>query len=200
MCSVTVTGSADQPTITWLSPTNTLVGNVNTLTFNPLTASDAGRYTCRATLGSEEQTEDVNVIVMSECSIVALSGILCDLISHLSDPSITVSVSGDVAPVARMMLTLTCNVDGADMITNPTITYQWFRDGMVVSDQTQQTWSFSSLAYTDAGQYSCAVNISSTILPSTITAIADPFNVTLSCESCCRNIASVVRITDKICL
>ena len=83
MCSVTVTGSADQPTITWLSPTNTLgmvAGNVNTLTFDPLTASDAGRYTCRATLGSAEQSADFNVIVMSKCTIVAFSATLCDLI------------------------------------------------------------------------------------------------------------------------
>ena len=56
------------------------MGNVNTLTFNPLTASDAGRYTCRATLGGAERTEDVNVIVMSECTIVASSATLCDLI------------------------------------------------------------------------------------------------------------------------
>ena len=85
MCSVTVTGSADQPTITWLSPTNTLgmvVGNVSTQTFDPLIASDAGRYTCRATLGSTEQSADFNLIVMSECLIVAFSAILCDLISH----------------------------------------------------------------------------------------------------------------------
>ena len=107
----------------------------------------------------------------------------------LSDPKITVSISVDlITPMVGLMLTLTCNVDRADMITNPTTTYQWSRNGMVVSEQTQPTWSFSSLAYSDAGQYSCAVNISSTILPSTISAVSDPFNVTLSCKSCCRNI------------
>jgi hypothetical protein len=96
---------------------------------------------------------------------------------------ITATVDGDVAPMVNVALTLTCNVDGADMITNPTTTYQWSRNGMVVPDQTQSTWSFSSLAYSDAGQYSCTVDISSTILPSTISAVSDPFNVTLACKS-----------------
>ena len=96
---------------------------------------------------------------------------------------IAVTVSRDVAPVVDAVLTLTCNVIGADMITNPTTTYLWSRNGTVVSDQTQRTWSFSSLAYSDAGQYSCAVNVSSAILPSTISVVSDAFNVTLSCKS-----------------
>ena len=105
------------------------------------------------------------------------------LIIFLSDPNITVSVGGDVAPVAGMMLTLTCNVIGAEMIIDPATAYQWSRNGMVISGQTQRTWSFSPLAYSDVGQYSCAANVSSTILPSTISAVSDPFNVTLSCKS-----------------
>ena len=67
-CSVSVYGSSEQPTITWLdnngaeisssttrmvSATSGSAGSYSiTLTFNPLAASDAGRYTCRATLGS----------------------------------------------------------------------------------------------------------------------------------------------------
>ena len=189
MCSVTVTGSTDQPTITWLGPTSTLGMVVGNIIFDPLIASDAGKYTCRATLGSAEQTAHINVIVRSECTELLPPLLFCVLISLvllivLSDPSITVGVSGDVAPVAGMMLTLTCNVGGADMITNPTTTYQWSRNGLVVADQTQRIWSFSLLAYSDAGQYSCAVDISSTILPSSpISAMSDTFNATLSCKS-----------------
>ena len=96
---------------------------------------------------------------------------------------IAVTVSSDVAPIVDAALTLTCNVVGAGMITNPTTTYQWARNGMVVPDQVELTWSLSPLAYSDAGQYSCAVDISSTILPSSISAESDPFNVTLSCKS-----------------
>ena len=46
ICSVSVTGSTDQPTITWLDPMNNQItsgvettGSMSTLTFNPLAAS-----------------------------------------------------------------------------------------------------------------------------------------------------------------
>ena len=64
VCSVTVTGSTDQPTITWSGPMNnpvpsemvTTTGSMSTLTFNPLSASHAGTYTCRATVGGQVLT------------------------------------------------------------------------------------------------------------------------------------------------
>ena len=66
-CSVSVTGSTDQPTITWLDPIDNQImpttGSINTLTFNPLAASDTGTYTCRATLGNIEMTESIEVII-----------------------------------------------------------------------------------------------------------------------------------------
>ena len=77
-CTVAATGSTDQPTITWLDPMNNTVssgvyivttGNLSTLIFNPLAASHAGTYTCRATLsGGAVQTEKLTVTVQSECS------------------------------------------------------------------------------------------------------------------------------------
>ena len=82
-CSVTVTGSTDTPTITWLDdgvvipstdPTRTVSittgspgsGYSSTLMFNPLAASHAGTYTCRATLDGAMDTETMNVTVQSE--------------------------------------------------------------------------------------------------------------------------------------
>ena len=70
-CTVTVTGSDDQPTITWLmGPMDNMItsgvvtnGSMSTLTFNPLSASHAGTYTCRATLGSIEVNGSFEVIV-----------------------------------------------------------------------------------------------------------------------------------------
>ena len=186
VCS-TVTGS----TVTWLDPTDAAVpsemisvmGDVHTLTFNPLAASDAGTYTCRAMLGSVVETVEMTVTVTSECSVSAFCVTLSSTFD-LSDPKVTVTISsGDVTPTAGMMLTLTCNVDGAEMITGRTTTYKWSRNGIVVSNQTQQTWSFSPLTFSDAGHYSCAVNISSNILPSTISAMSALFNITLSCKS-----------------
>ena len=77
VCSVTVTGSIDQLTITWLDPVNntvpsemvTTTGNMSTLTFDPLVISHAGTYTCRATLGDDVQTATVTVTVQSKCSL-----------------------------------------------------------------------------------------------------------------------------------
>ena len=72
---VTVTGS----TITWLDPMNDeIVPTTSILTFNPLTTSDAGTYTCRATLGSIVETTEVMVTVQSECLVsMETKKILC---------------------------------------------------------------------------------------------------------------------------
>ena len=74
VCSVTVSGSTDRPTITWLRPINSsgvvnVTGNVNTLMFSSLVSSDAGTYTCRATLGNAVQTADINIMT-SESSVI----------------------------------------------------------------------------------------------------------------------------------
>ena len=75
VCSATVTGhgSTDQPIFTWLlqDPMNnqvdsgmvTTTGSMSTLTFSPLTASHAGTYTCRVTVGGVTETQTTTVIV-----------------------------------------------------------------------------------------------------------------------------------------
>ena len=76
-CYATVSGSNHGPTITWLDPMNnpvpsrmvTTTGSMSTLTFNPLSASDAGIYTCRATVGRAMQNATVDITVESECSV-----------------------------------------------------------------------------------------------------------------------------------
>ena len=83
-CSATVTGSTDQPTIIWLDDgaeitSSDATRNVSatimnpgssyssTLTFTPLSASDAGMFMCRATLGDAVETASTDVIV--ECKL-----------------------------------------------------------------------------------------------------------------------------------
>ena len=81
-CSVSVMGSADQPTITWLesgteiSSTTTrmvsgMTGSAGTyskiLTFNPLAVSHAGTYTCKAILGDAEVNEPSVVDIKGMC-------------------------------------------------------------------------------------------------------------------------------------
>ena len=69
MCSTRIsTGLIGQPTITWLdSMDNEIISTNGILTFNPLMVSDAGMYTCRATLGAIVETAEVMVTVESEC-------------------------------------------------------------------------------------------------------------------------------------
>jgi hypothetical protein len=83
-CTVSVSGSPDQPTILWLgdsaeidfdtdatrtvSMTSGSAGSYSsTLTFNPLAASHAGTYICRATLGSAEVNGSTVVIIKGTC-------------------------------------------------------------------------------------------------------------------------------------
>ena len=72
VCSV---AASLNPTITWLDPMNNPVSSemvtteiriTSTLTFDPLSASDTGTYTCRTTAGDEIQTATMVVDVLSE--------------------------------------------------------------------------------------------------------------------------------------
>ena len=83
-CSVTVAGSIETPTITWLfgmteitsdsfttlseTASNGSNGYFRMLTFDPLSASHAGNYSCKAAVSGEIQTGITMVTVQSECS------------------------------------------------------------------------------------------------------------------------------------
>ena len=74
VCFVAVMGSIDQPIITWLNPMNnpvpsdmiTTTGSVSILTFDPLSASHAGTYTCRVVSSGEVENTTNEVLVLSE--------------------------------------------------------------------------------------------------------------------------------------
>ena len=99
-CSANVTGSTDQPTTTWLIPMNnpvpsgmvTTTGSMSTLTFDPLAASHAGTYTCRATVGSTMEAATMDVSVESECFVTLV--ITCTITAHIfhlqTQPSLSV--------------------------------------------------------------------------------------------------------------
>ena len=77
VCHATVTGSTDQPTITWMDPNSnpvpygiiTTAGSISTLTFSPLAISDAGTYTCNVNVEGviQAQTYNVTVVVNGKC-------------------------------------------------------------------------------------------------------------------------------------
>ena len=78
LCSATVVGSTDVPIITWLDSMNNTVpsgivttnGSTSTLVFNPLAASQAGTYTCSATVGGTVQNETEAVTVLGKYSSI----------------------------------------------------------------------------------------------------------------------------------
>ena len=89
-------------------------------------------------------------------------------------PPITVTVTANLS--SPLMLgqtgnTLTCDVFGADNL-NPTITYQWTRNGETVPDVSSGTLNLSPLTLTSSGEYTCNVTVSSTLLESDIQASA----------------------------
>ena len=89
------------------------------------------------------------------------------------DPTITVSIaSGSLAtPMVGSMYSLTCTVSGAEGLTDSMMTYQWLKDGVEVSGQTMimDTLSFSPLASSDAGSYTCQATVTSSLLRDSIT-------------------------------
>ena len=104
VCSVTVRGSTEQPSITWLeddgqiasdplitvSPTTSDGGDgySTTLSFDPLATSHTGTYTCRATVGGEIQTDTEVVSVRSEFVIVNFIPHFHHFVIHLQTPQL----------------------------------------------------------------------------------------------------------------
>ena len=90
ICSVTVTGSNDTPTITWLDPIDNQIttgvettGKMSTLTFNPLAASHTGQYTCEVRLGGAVEYEKIIVTLRGEIPIIIILKHAYDVTSHM---------------------------------------------------------------------------------------------------------------------
>ena len=99
-------------------------------------------------------------------------------------PTITVRVTSSVAtPVVGSMYSLTCTVTGAEGLTDAMVTYQWCKNGAVVSGQIMATLSFSSLSSSNAGSYTCEATVTSSLLSGPITTA--PSN-SLSVQPTCR--------------
>jgi hypothetical protein len=69
--------------------------------------------------------------------------------------------------------TLTCVVSGAGNL-NPTITYQWTRDGQIVQNNISNTYNFPlQLSLAGTSVYACRATVGSTLLNGNIQASAD---------------------------
>ena len=86
-------------------------------------------------------------------------------------------------PMAGSMYSLTCTVTGAEGLTDSTTNYQWFKNGEVVSGQTMETLSFTSLSFSDAGGYTCQATVMSNLLSGPITMNStNTVEVRLTCK------------------
>ena len=87
-----------------------------------------------------------------------------------TDPIISGSIdSSEATPTAGSVYFLTCIVTGAERLTDAMVTYQWLKDGNIISDQRMRNLSFSSLAISDAGSYTCQATVTSNLLSAPIT-------------------------------
>ena len=85
-------------------------------------------------------------------------------------PTIVVSIITSVAtPMVGSMYSLICSDTGAERLTDATVTYQWFKNGAVVSGQIMAILSFSPLAISDAGNYTCQATVTFSLLSDPIT-------------------------------
>ena len=77
-----------------------------------------------------------------------------------------------VTPSSRSSLTLgqtgfslTCDVSGTDNL-NPALTYEWQRNGVVLSNQQVRTLLLHPLSGSHVGEYACKVTVHSALLNS----------------------------------
>ena len=86
----------------------------------------------------------------------------------------------------------TCGVTGAENL-NPSITYQWTKNNGTLTQiqigADPKVLSFSSLRFSDAGQYTCQTTVSSPFLNNDIT-MTDSQDITLQSEFRCSIIIS----------
>ena len=156
--------------------TTTNSGNIytSTLQFSPLSQSQAGMYTCRLG-GNERLAARTTLIVNGSCVIFDFCLLFYCLFPIA--PLIVVTVTANLnAPlvVGQTGNTLTCDVSGADNL-NPTINYQWTRNDGATLTQVGNSRSLplSPLRLTNAGDYTCNITVSSTLLNNDIKMSAD---------------------------
>ena len=68
-----------------------------------------------------------------------------------------VNVSGSGDQLVGQTYTLTCQVNAGGETVTPE--YQWIKDDTEIINETSETLSFSSLADTDSGNYTCRVTV-----------------------------------------
>ena len=92
---------------------------------------------------------------------------------------------------------LTCDVSGAEGLTDQTITYQWTRNGETIQSGSSNTFDFSSplqLSLAGRSGYACSATVGSNLLINNIEASAATTQtvtiqseLTIQCHSSCHS-------------
>ena len=94
------------------------------------------------------------------------------------DPPISAMVTANLnnpVMVGQTDNTLTCDISGAEGLTDQTITYQWTRDGETIQSGSSNTFDFSSplrLSLAGRSVYACSASVGSNLLINNIEASA----------------------------
>jgi hypothetical protein len=81
------------------------------------------------------------------------------------------------------MYSLTCTITGVERLTGVVETYQWLKNGEILSDETMATLFFSPVTFSDAGSYTCQATVTSILLSDPITtASSNSMDIQLNCR------------------
>ena len=157
--------------VTVSNVTNNSNTYTSTLQFSPLQESYSGLYTCRFG-GNKRLTVNSNVNITMKGAIQNNAGhCTCTFTTYyVFSQAITVSINESMTPLlGQDGYKLMCDVLAIDFVI---INYQWTKvNGTLTHINLTDTpdLSFSSLKLSDAGEYACRVNVSSSSLNTTYT-------------------------------
>ncbi len=189
-CTVTTVGLTGTPSITWKGPGGTVistgsdftVGGVTwsgptysrVLMFTSLKTTQAGVYTCSATLGSVTSMSTTPVSVTSMLLSCCTKGMKYTLYLSLCTPppvlpSVAVTASPDRILYDGESVTLTCTITVDPAVDSVVaVTVSWVGpdgaitdgvSGVTGSGPYQSTLTLSSLVTSDTGDYTCTASV-----------------------------------------
>lgn len=137
---VTASGNTGPINYTWLKDFMPIGGNSPTLTIDPVTMADHGSYSCSV-------SDDVDTVVSSSALLEA------------NDPLLITSQPQSATVQEGQAFILSVVVLGG----YAPFTYQWRKDGVQITDATNDSLTLAAVAQSDAGAYSCEILDSNTM-------------------------------------
>ena len=177
-CSVTLpAGVTGTPDIQWEGPGVTLIPAAPTtsgqevssvLTLSAIATSQAGQYSCTATLSGSSISTALTVTVQSKFTVInCLLRVKCHYSPLVPVPTPSITASPSIGALyAGTLLSLTCDYTLSSSVdTAPQTSMVWMVGGAAVDTSpgrisaTGDTLSFSPLATSDSGSYTCQLTV-----------------------------------------